>query len=228
MPSPAPLRDDLDEPVLTFQTETDLVTLGFLPARQPDTKRLRLWEVAGTAHSDVYQLGAGSTDTGPAGLDTSYLPPQTSVFGVITCAQPINAGPHHFVLMAAFSQLDRWVRRGKPPRRAPRLAVTDGTPAAFELDALGNVEGGIRTHMVEAPIARHSGLGQTGGSFCRLFGTSVRFDAATLADLYPSNKRYVAAVRRATRKAVQRGWVLETDAKGIIAAAKASGIGDAP
>ena len=44
---------------MTFTTETDLVTLGYLPARQPDTKRFRNWEVAGTAHADSYTLVVG-------------------------------------------------------------------------------------------------------------------------------------------------------------------------
>src|SRR5262245_57628656 len=67
-PTPAFIRDDLHVPVLTFETETDLLGLGFIRARQPDTAHLHVWEVAGTAHGDLYQLCAGMTDSGPAGL----------------------------------------------------------------------------------------------------------------------------------------------------------------
>src|SRR5439155_492528 len=49
VPSPTVIRSDLDVPVLTFQTETDLLFLQSLAARQDDTDRLRLWEVAGTS-----------------------------------------------------------------------------------------------------------------------------------------------------------------------------------
>ena len=45
---PVPIRDDLDIPVLMLQTETDLTgALRYLPARQPDSAYVRLWEVAG-------------------------------------------------------------------------------------------------------------------------------------------------------------------------------------
>jgi hypothetical protein len=37
IPDGVRIRTDLDVPVLTFETETDLTRLGFTPARQPDT-----------------------------------------------------------------------------------------------------------------------------------------------------------------------------------------------
>lgn len=45
-------------------------------------------------------------------------------------------------------------------------------------------------------------------------------DEATLAQLYPSPQDYVAAVRKATRQAVRRGFVLAEDAPAIIGSAK--------
>jgi hypothetical protein len=45
---PTVVRDDLDAPVLTLQSESDVVgVLNYLPARQPDSDVFRLWEVAG-------------------------------------------------------------------------------------------------------------------------------------------------------------------------------------
>jgi hypothetical protein len=40
-PNPTLIRDDLHAPVLQFETETDLLGLGFVAARQPDTRRIR-------------------------------------------------------------------------------------------------------------------------------------------------------------------------------------------
>src|SRR4029077_9259488 len=45
VPGSAPIRSDLNVPVLMFETETDLGFLSFIPARQPDSDRFRLWEV---------------------------------------------------------------------------------------------------------------------------------------------------------------------------------------
>src|SRR5690606_22574431 len=55
---PVRIRDDLDVPIVVLQTETDVLGhLDYLPARQDDTERFRLWEVAGTAHADRSLVG---------------------------------------------------------------------------------------------------------------------------------------------------------------------------
>ena len=59
MPRGAHIRDDLDDPVMQVETETDLFGLGFYAARQPDTEMLRTWEIAGTAHADQCTLDYG-------------------------------------------------------------------------------------------------------------------------------------------------------------------------
>ena len=221
IPSPAVvlIRDDLDVPVLTFQTETDLIDLGFLPDRQDDTPLFRLWEVAGTAHADLYTISNGAPDRG--GDPSVYIVRENAspIPGIITCGSPINSGPQQIVLKAAFRALDRWVRAGEAPAEAPRLE-TAGDPPAYVLDDLGNVRGGIRTPYVEAPVARLSGLGQTGGSFCRIFGTTMLFDAETVASLYGDRAAYVAAVMEATDAAVGAGFVLEPEADLIKQAAE--------
>jgi hypothetical protein len=225
-PTPVFIRTDVDVPVLIFETETDLTMLGYFSARQPDTDRIRLWEVAGTAHDDAYGLGVGPSDAGNGAIDTTYLPPQTSVFGVITCDEPINAGPQHYVENAALVRLNRWVRTGRAHgASAPRMQVVAGLPITIERDAYGNALGGIRTPQVDVPVATLSGLGQTGGAFCSLFGTTTAFDASTLATLYPSHEGYVAAVLASARRGVRDGYLLTADTRAIRAAARASDIG---
>ncbi len=55
-PTPTYIRTDLHVPVFLFETETDLLGLGYLAARQPATPYIREWETAGTAHDDTYGL----------------------------------------------------------------------------------------------------------------------------------------------------------------------------
>jgi hypothetical protein len=225
-PSPSLVRDDLDEPVVVFETETDLITLGYFAARQPDGGNVRTWEVAGTAHDDAYGLAVGPDDPGPAALDTSYLPPVTSIFGVLTCAKPINAGPQHYVLSAAIDRLTTWVKKGRiRGQSAPRLDVAAGPPPSITRDARGNALGGIRTPQLDVPIATLSGLGQPAGGFCAIFGTTVPFDAATLSALYPSHAGYVTAIAKAASRAVRARHLLRADAPAIRAAAMASNVG---
>jgi hypothetical protein len=218
------VRDDISVPVMIFMTETDLFTLGGLPDRQPDGPLFRLWEVAGTAHSDTYGLMVGSNDLGDDPSVADVLVTASPIPGFIECDKPINSGPQHFVLKAAIAALDVWVRGGEAPPNAPRLQV-DGSPPEFVLDALGNVLGGIRTPYVDTPIAVLSGLGQSGEGFCSIFGTTIPFNAATLSSLYPDHDAYVSAVSEATDLAVEEGFILEPDAQLIKEAAAASGIG---
>jgi hypothetical protein len=225
-PRVALIRDDIDVPVLTFQTETDVVAIGFFAARQPDGPSIRTWEVAGTAHADTYVMFVGPTDQGRSALDTTHLPPVQSIFGgSVTCELPINSGPQHYVLSAALKRLARWVRSARSPASAPPLTVRPGFPPSIERDSLGNALGGIRTPQVEVPIAALSGVGQPVGSACTRFGTTIAFDAATLASLYPSHRFYIRAVDRALKRAIRRGFVLAVDAKAIRRAAAASNVG---
>jgi hypothetical protein len=70
-----------------------------------------------------------------------------------------------------------------------------------------------------------SGLGQTGESFCRIFGTTRLFDDAELAELYPTHQSYLDAVTSSTDSAVEAGFLLPVDAALIVADAEASDIG---
>jgi len=210
MPSSVRIRDDLRVPVLTFQTETDLLGLRFLPDRQPDGPLFRLWEVAGTAHADVYTLFVGFSDLGDSPDAAAVIVNAEPIPGIIRCQSPVNSGPAHFVLKAAFASLDRWIRDGEAPPLAPRIA-TSGSPPAIVRDRFGNAEGGIRTPHLDVPIATLSGEGQAGGAFCALFGTTVPFDGPTLRALYGSESAYAAAVRASTARAVDEGWILAAD-----------------
>jgi Alpha/beta hydrolase domain len=215
-PNPTLMRDDVGAPVLTFITETDLVDrLNFVKARQADTPNRRTWEVAGTAHADSYSLTIGDTDDGSGAGDNAFFKqltePPTSVYGgVITCDRPLNAGPHTYVLRSAIHALDAWVRTGTPPPSTPLMELSGET---FALDAIGNVKGGIRTPHVDAPLAVLSGLGQTGSTFCFLFGTTT--------PLPQRDANFLTKWNQAVDSAVANGALLAVDAGHLKAAAAA-------
>ncbi|HEX4082306.1 MAG TPA: alpha/beta hydrolase domain-containing protein, partial [Acidimicrobiales bacterium] len=66
---PVAFRSDLRVPVLCVSSETDLMTLGYLEARQDDHETLVSWEMAGTAHGDMYTFVVGPVDTGQLPLE---------------------------------------------------------------------------------------------------------------------------------------------------------------
>lgn len=221
-PDVARIRTDVRVPVLTFQTETDLLELGFLPDRQPDGRNLRLWEAAGTAHADTYTLIAGFSDLGGDPSVAEVVVSSAPIPGILDCGSPVNSGPQHWVAKAAFRALETWVGGGPAPARAPRLEVAGDE---LVLDEHGNARGGIRTSYVEAPTAVLSGSGQVGSGFCFIFGTTVPFSDAKLRELYPSNAEYVRQVAQANDRAVRAGFLLREDADLIEAWAAQSGIG---
>ena len=177
-PVPAYIRTDLAVPILQVVAETDVTTgggLGFVLARQPDTDRLRTWEMAGTSHADVYILGLGDADVGDGATDVAMIEamrtPSSEIYGgLFSCEFPINAGPHTYVIRAAIAELRSWVEIDEPPPTFAPLEMVDGT--AFRVDRFGNALGGVRTPHVDAPLATISGLGQQGSSFCGLFGVT--------------------------------------------------------
>ena len=224
----APIRDDVGVPVLVFQTETD-VSFTNGTARQPDSSSYRLWEVAGTAHYDFYGLSIQSKDTGDGQSAVTVLAsmqnPTSQPSPNFKCGSPINTGPVHYVLDAAFYRLNRWVAKGAVPPVAPRLQTTGVSPVVFATDANGNALGGIRSPAVDAPVATLSGKSPGGSSFCFLFGSTVPFTPSRLEALYPNHGKFVSAWVRATRSARVAGFLVAADARELVSAAEKSDIG---
>ena len=214
-PEGARIRTDLNVPVMTFETETDVLLLGFAAARQPDTDLIRTWEVPGTAHGDYYTFVSGRDDTMGDAVFASVVE-QNSVLGFINCDEPINNGPQHYVFNAAVRALNAWVAGGSPPPASPRLELNDDE-SDYRYDDLGNVLGGIRTPYVDAPVAVLRGEANPGNSFCFLFGTTSLLPADQMASLYIDEAGFVAAVTEAADSAVAAGFVLREDADAIIA-----------
>ncbi len=231
MPATVKLRADLRVPVITVITETDLIgagLAGFAAAAQDDTKRQRTWEIAGAAHADTYVFGATAIDSGStpvAQLAAAYAP--TDTIAGMQLAKPVNSAPqHHYVLSAALWSLDRWVRAGKEPPKAPRLKTLagdkPGAPLQLVLDANGDAEGGIRTPWMDVPTARLSGLGNSPGAIGGLFGVTEPFDQAMLDKLYPRGRaEYLKKFDKSLESAIKAGFILPADAADIKALAAA-------
>ncbi|HEX4163675.1 MAG TPA: alpha/beta hydrolase domain-containing protein, partial [Acidimicrobiales bacterium] len=69
-PNPTYIRTDLHVPVMLFETEADLLLLGYVEARQAPTPYIREWETAGTAHDDTYGLLYSRSDDLTGQADT--------------------------------------------------------------------------------------------------------------------------------------------------------------
>jgi hypothetical protein len=204
VPKGLQIRSDSTVPVLIFETETDLgPLLDYGPARQPDSDRVRTWEVAGTAHADAYVVGGFASALG--------------------CDFSVNEGPQHFVAQAALVALTRWVADGVAPPSAPPLQLSSVSPPRIARDDAGNALGGVRTPAVDVPVSALSGEAPPGTSrLCALFGSTVRFDEATLVDRYGDKGNYLRAYGRSLDQAIAAGFLLESDRAELEALAAAA------
>ena len=205
---PALFRTDLDAPVIDLQAESDVTgILDSVVVRQPDSDKLRLWEVAGTSHADVHLIGSIASD--------------------IDCGLPINNGPMHVVAKAALNGLDAWVKTGVLPPIAPRLktAVPDGGTTAVARNADGIALGGVRTPPVDVPVDVLSGVpGPSATLICLLLGSTKPLSDARLAQLYTTRAAYQQQYDADADAAIKAGFVLQADRDALLAFAQPSRI----
>ena len=206
---PGSFRTDLRVPVLCVQSETDLINLDYLSARQDDSASFVLWEMAGTSHADVYTFAAGLIDTGQLPIEELAVAwrPGNDVFGM-KFDKPVNAGPQHYIVCAAVRALERWVTDGTRPASSPRLAIQGGT---IVTDDKGIAVGGIRTASVDAPVAVLSGFGNSGNPLAFLAGSTTPFSSSLLSDLFSSNAEYLQRVASSNHMALESGFILSED-----------------
>ena len=196
-----PIRTDINVPVFVVNSETEAE--AYLPARQPDSKTFRLWEVAGASHVNVPRSVAASGGAeGPNWM--SYQP----------------------AYQAAIRHTHHWIVSDVEPPRMPRIAITNVQTGrkTIERDSNGNAVGGIRLPDLAVPTARHRGAGRFGGGgdnrFAFLYGLSQDFDAEKLAKLYPNRSVFLEKYERELDRCVKAGVILPEDVPAMRSRAK--------
>ncbi len=207
VPANAQIRTD-QVPVMVFETETD--TVPNFSARQPDSTNYRLWEAAGTAHVD------GQSEAFIYTYLINQIPSLASA--PLGCSVALNAANERYLVDAAYSQLQSWVNVGTLPNSPPPIDVVGGV---IQRDAFGIAKGGIRLPEIDVPTQVTSGVGNTPGLFCSLFGTTKPLPVP-LSSLYPNHAAYVSAFTAATNAQLAAGYLLAPDAAQEIANATIS------
>ncbi|ODR04282.1 hypothetical protein BHQ21_18060 [Mycobacterium sherrisii] len=230
-PQAVRFRPDLRVPLVAIITETDLfgaVRHGYYFARQPDSDRLRVWEIPGAAHADNYTIQVAAIDSGAAPLAdiVAAYAPTTMLMGQ-QLGHFINFAPqHHYVVQAAIAALHTWVRGGTPAPASPPIQMRKTEAPQPVLDSNGLACGGVRTPWVDVPIARTSGAGAwhetTENVMAAIFGSGEPFDEATLRRLYPGGAtEYLDRFTAALDAAIVAGFILSADRAEILALAAA-------
>jgi hypothetical protein len=229
IPDAIRFRKNLRVPVLTLITETDLVgnqLPGYYLARRPDSRHLRVWELAGAAHADGYLFGGAFMDDGsrtPEELAKVFWPAKSAPGGEL--ALPYNPGmPHHYVVEAAITALNNWLVSGKAPVSTPLIhthspAGGDDKPKLVT-DSNDMATGGVRTPWTDVPTMRLSGIGNSGPFVGQLVGVGEPFSKAKLAELYPGGKEeYLRRFTAALDGAIRAGHILPEDRAEILSVA---------
>lgn len=217
LPSPVVLRADTKVPVFLLQSQMD-VAIGSGTSRQPDSNKIRQWEVAGAAHADQYLLDDIAK---VSGREVGWTPPD--------CGSPYNAMPFYAVQIAAYDQLKNWMLTGNAPPLAPRLERD--WLGAIKKDANGNALGGVRLPEIEAPIAKYAHANFTTGSlaFLDLFacvagGNTEYFKPAKLKQLYPTKAAYVAKYKAAADAALAKGYIRPVEHTNLLKKAQSAAV----
>jgi hypothetical protein len=185
------VRTDLEVPVLVVNSEFEVTATHGLEL--PDSDRLRVWEVAGTAHGrrrTVYEAPDGEWAPNPLTW------------------QPVHEG--------ALRALHRWLADGELPAVQPRIAFDDGSWPTIARDPGGNAIGGVRLPEVAVPLAQYRGRkGGTGTAV--LFGGRRPHPPELVRSLYPSRADYLERWRAAVEDLVAARVIVPEDAPQMLA-----------
>jgi hypothetical protein len=114
-----------------------------------------------------------------------------------------------------------WIDTGEAPPQGEPIETGGPDGLTIERDEHGLALGGIRTPSVEVPVSTLSGEAPEGSEIlCVVFGSSIPFDDATLAELYPSRDDYLERFDAALEEAVEAGFVRPVDRDAYAAEAR--------
>lgn len=205
------LRNDIPAKVFKINSETDLIELGQVAVRQPDTDRLITWEFAGTSHADqAFRDGYVAN----CKRDFGAVPP-------LDCEMPLcSVVPFYYGFSAALDHLNRWIREDILPPAGIQITVQQTNPTVIiGRDTLGNAKGGIRLPQFAVPVAMNSGT-NSGQGFCRFYGTHQEFDPQTLKSLYPTHEAYMRKFGESVQENLKAGYILKADTSEMLNEAK--------
>ncbi|HEY3785929.1 MAG TPA: alpha/beta hydrolase domain-containing protein [Steroidobacteraceae bacterium] len=244
-PYPMRLRNDLQVPTLILLSEFGLSDDGVGAARsfhlQPDSARVRVWEMAGGTHLESGWLQDFIVD-----VDKTF-----PGFPLDGCEGPpgIPSVVHGRVERAALNALAHWADAEQSPRSAPRMSLNvPNPPDSFDQLVMFNrdpathlVVGGIRLPDVSVPTATLNGnrdeldpevLGP--GVQCGLVGSydpwnrdadpwdgQAGLDPSPTPEpdlqvLYETHPSYVQRVTRATAQSVIDGFLRPADGVEVV------------
>lgn len=201
-------------PLMMLQSQWDYWPIrGY--ERKPDsntkTDMSRTWELAGAHHGWEWQYLYGDANAADL-IKAGFWDPASYAW---SCGPNNPEVPLYMAEKAAYAHLDRWAQTNG--RIAPPTAEPIRNDGGEVFDQYGNVEGGLRLPMLQAPVASY-GVGKYA-----LSGDCPEIQPLSteqLGTLYSSKADYVAQYTAAADNLVRRGYLLAGDAEKLIAQAQ--------
>lgn len=189
---------------------------GAWTSRQADSDAsgagYREYDLAGTSH-------AGWIDQSQFNIAFYQLGPQAIEKFTPHCAHtPADPPGKSAFIRAAFANLERWEREGKPMPPSQLFALADDHTA--KRDADGVVEGGVRPAWIAAPRSRFridnapaEPTDPVMAGVCGQLGYEAPLSDAEIHRLYPGQGDYERRVAEHQAQLVKDGYLLLEDAK---------------
>lgn len=215
---PRRLFANLGVPVMVIKPQSDVPSTRRPDSDGPDDM-FRLYEIAGASHSDrwPYRFLPVNADLRKAidllndtdrGVVTDLWP---YAYGCDIAGINMSEFPIGYLINGALVNLDRWLRHGVAPPKAERIA----TKANGEIitDQYGNAIGGVRTPMVDVPIATY--YAKTPGDFetCNTIGYRAPWDWSRMEAVHGSYDNYARKVLASIEGLVRDRWITPADAE---------------
>jgi hypothetical protein len=208
------------------------------PAPSTAGENLRIWMIPGAPHEDSWQAkyeeawtNSNQFGQAPSIPGNKEMQADAGNYGqeglpaaatAATCLPTGNAYPKRYVNDASIQALKDWMLRGKAAPVFPSISFAAngvGSSTNFNQDQYLNTLGGLRSPVLDVPVATY--IGPT----CALFGETVAFTPVQLQQLYPTHRSYVDKMHASITTAVRSGALLLADAADLMQRACASSVG---
>jgi hypothetical protein len=175
-----------------FVVNSELEATACCNVRQPDTDRMRFWEIAGTSHTSVQARATRQRILDRDKLVSNKVDPR------------INAIPIGPVYDAVYYHMQRWLTDDIAPPVMPRIDFKEGTSQPVR-DEHGIAMGGIRLPQADSPLGQNSAIPLNEDIFALLGGSCVPFSKEKVLSLYGDKASYLSQFESNARAAVASG-----------------------
>jgi hypothetical protein len=202
---------DVPSIAVIAQGEVEGVAWSRIPDSDAPSGRHRRYEFAMAAHIDKHAYAGLASFAEQAAAGNAQGTPDWPF--AARCEPEIRLQEEKlmsFMFDTAFWHLERWVKDGVAPPKAPRMELdADGK---MPLDAFGIGRGGIRSPYSDVPVARY--LTASGGpGNCRELGSTHPLRWSELEQLYGNHAGYLQRVNAATDRMLREQWITPSDAR---------------